>query len=537
MKNLPVWIIVVWCALAICGVLAMVIGALVKFPALLQWLPGALVLAGDAIWVTLRLALARPKKKQANFFSGNQTVFARVARETNEAVDRYLGAVVRKGLLGKSALYERPWFLLCGGEKSGKTSLLRGAGLNFRLRYPSEKDGMVLDGPGQITWHFANEAVWIDTPGALMSDEGKDTWQAFVASLSHVRPERPVDGVALVVSAADVLNADDRMIKEMASTLRRRIDELIAAWTIEFPVYLVFNHADGIPGFAEYFGDQLVRAQEQIFGATLSGDLDKMLPRIAFAQEFSLLCRSLTDLRVDKLYKEKDEARRRMICRFVIHFEGIQEKLGAFAAELFKPSSYEGRPLFRGFYFTSCLEIASGESRDETARQPDVGQTIASHPLNPRRMLSPEASQPKAAAASEVKSLFVLPLFRELMVRGKELVTATQKRTRRQFLRHYLITAGIGQLRASLSVSWFRDSSPRASCSNRSRPTFRPRRRPLKAAPLGSLPGLTPRERRWRGSRDTRTGARPCLRGRSGSTAAARRSTGSGSRISQKSTV
>ena len=58
-------------------------------------------------------------------------------------------------------------------------------------------------------------------------------------------------------------------------------------------------------------------------------------------------------------------------------------------------------------------------------------------------MLSPEASQPKAAAASEVKSLFVLPLFRELMVRGKELVTATQKRTRRQFLRHYLITAGI----------------------------------------------------------------------------------------------
>ncbi len=421
----------------------MVIGALVKLPALLQWLPGALVLAGDAIWVTLRLALGRSKKKQTNFFSGSQTVFARVARETNEAVDRYLGAVVRKGLLGKSALYERPWFLLCGGEKSGKTSLLRGAGLNFRLRYPSEKDGMVLDGPGQITWHFANEAVWIDTPGALMSDEGKDTWQAFVASLSHVRPERPVDGVALVVSAADVLNADDRMIKEMASTLRRRIDELIAAWTIEFPVYLVFNHADGIPGFAEYFGDQLTRAQEQIFGATLSADLDKMLPRIAFAQEFSLLCRSLTDLRVDKLYKEKDEARRRMICRFVIHFEGIQEKLGAFAAELFKPSSYEGRPLFRGFYFTSCIEIASGESRDETARQPDVGQTIASHPLNPRRMLSPEALQPKAAATSEVKSLFVLPLFRELMVRGKELVTATQKRTRRQFLRHYLITAGI----------------------------------------------------------------------------------------------
>ena len=250
---------------------------------------------------------------------------------------------------------------------------------------------MVLDGPGQIAWHFANEAVWIDTPGALMSDDGKDTWQAFVASLSHVRPERPVDGVALVVSAADVLNADDRMIKETASTLRRRIDGLIAAWTIEFPVYLVFNHADGIPGFAEYFGDQLTRAQEQIFGATLSGGLDKMLPRIAFAQEFSLLCRSLTDLRVDKLYKEKDEARRRMICRFVIHFEGIQEKLGAFAAELFKPSSYEGRPLFPGILL---YKLPSRLLRANRGTRPPASPTSA-RPLQATRSIRAGCSRRK----------------------------------------------------------------------------------------------------------------------------------------------
>ncbi|HMD68786.1 MAG TPA: hypothetical protein VKF42_07875, partial [Chitinivibrionales bacterium] len=100
MKKLPVWIIVVWCVLAVCGVLAIVIGALVKLPSLLQWLTGALILAADAVWVTLRLVLARPKKKQSNFFSGSQTVFARIARETNEAVNRYLSAVVRKGLLG-----------------------------------------------------------------------------------------------------------------------------------------------------------------------------------------------------------------------------------------------------------------------------------------------------------------------------------------------------------------------------------------------------------------------------------------------------
>jgi|WetSurMetagenome_2_1015567.scaffolds.fasta_scaffold00565_14 type VI secretion system protein ImpL len=444
MKKPPVWLVAVWCACAACGVAIIVVGGLVKFPTLLQWLPGGLLIAGDAVWITLRFALGRPRKKSADFFSGNQTVFARVSRETNEAVSRYLGAVTRKGIMRKSALYERPWFLLCGAEKAGKTSLLKGAGLNFPLRYPSEKDGLVLDGPAQVTWHFANEAVWMDTPGALMSDDGKDAWQAFVASLSHVRPERPVDGVALVVSAKEVLDADDRAMKDIASTLRRRIDELIAAWGIEFPVYLLFNHSDKIPGFGEYFGDQIERAREQIFGATLSADLDKMLPRMAFAQEFSLLSRSLTDLRVDKLYKEKDEARRRMICRFVIHFEGIQEKLGAFVTELFKPSSYEGKPLFRGFYFTSCIEAASREIRDEPVAGTSAGQTIVNHPLNPRRIFASETPQrQKAEKKSEVKSLFVLPLFREIMVRGKDLVTATQKRTRREYVRHYAITAGI----------------------------------------------------------------------------------------------
>ena len=443
MKKLPVWIIVVWCVLAVCGVLAIVVGALVKLPPVLVWLPGVVLLAGDAVWIALKLTLGRPRKKTPNFFTGNQTVLARISRETNEAVNRYLGAVLRKGLMKKSALYERPWFLLCGAEKSGKTSLLRGAGLNFPLRYPSEKDGMVLDGAGQITWYFANEAVWIDTPGALMQDDGKDTWQALVSSLSHVRPERPVDGIALVVSAQEVLNADDRGIKERAATLRRRVDELIAAWGIEFPVYLVFNHSDKIPGFGEYFGDQLVRAQDQIFGATLSADQDKMLPRMAFTQEFTLLSKSLTDLRLDKLYKEKDESKRRMICRFVIHFEGIQEKLGAFVTELFKPSNYEGKPLFRGFYFTSCMEVASGESTGAPEQRSDAGQTIVNHPLNPRRMLAPEAPQQKAEKKNEVHSVFVLPLFRELMVRGKELVTTTQKRNRREYVRHYLITAAV----------------------------------------------------------------------------------------------
>ena len=125
--------------------------------------------------------------------------------------------------------------------------------LNFPLRYPSERDGVVVEGGNQVQWYFGNEAVWIDTPGSFMEESGRDEWQSLVEALRRVRPERPVDGVALVVSISEALAADDLQIKAVAQRLRGRIDEMIARWGIEFPVYLLFSRTDEIPGFQRVF--------------------------------------------------------------------------------------------------------------------------------------------------------------------------------------------------------------------------------------------------------------------------------------------
>jgi type VI secretion system protein ImpL len=277
-----------------------------------------------------------------------------------------------------------------------------------------------------------------------MEESGRDDWQSLIAAMQRVRPGNPADGVAMVVNTNEVLNCDDQGIKELARKLRSRIDELISLWGIEFPVYLLFNRTDEVPGFSEYFADQLDRGSDQIFGATLPAKMLSAMPRLAFVEEFNLLCKSLTDLRLDKLFKERTEARKRMICRFVIHFEGIQQKLGALVAELFKPSNYEGKPLFRGFYFTSCTELTvdSTSSAPAPAGSSDMSQTLINHPLNPNRSFTPASTpqQPKVLGRkSTVRSAFVLPLFREIMVKDKSLVQSTQKRTRREMARHYSI--------------------------------------------------------------------------------------------------
>jgi type VI secretion system protein ImpL len=443
MKKIPLWQIILWCVLFFIGLFLIIISSIFNLNFFLKLAFGIVFCGTSIIWalIGIILLLTKKKKKKASFFIENRGVFEKINRETQEAVNRYFDAVVRKGLLKKSALYERPWFLLCGTEKSGKTSLLKGAGLNFPLRYPSERDGIVLEGSDQITWFFANEAVWIDTPGSIMTEEKKAIWQALINSLLQVRTQKPIDGIACVVSAAELLESDEKTVKEKAGLLRSRIDELIALWGIEFPVYLIFNQSDKIPGFNEYFGEQLAKTREQIFGATISIDQDKLLPRMVFKEEFKLLSNSLTDVRLDKLIKEKDPARKRMICRFVIHFEAIQEKLGIFVAELFKPSNYEGKPLFRGFYFTSCKEVIHKEALEEKSIRMDAGATIAGHFLNPHKL---NINQPqKTSDSTQITSMFVLPLFNEIMVKGKELVKTTQKRTRREYARNIIITLSV----------------------------------------------------------------------------------------------
>jgi type VI secretion system protein ImpL len=461
MKRITPLKIVGWSFCGVLGIACSVLAIFIKGTAILFWLLASLSWFSGIIWFVLTMALSRKKKPRGPaLLVGNQAVFQRILRESTEATSRYLSAVNRKGLLKRTGLYERPWFLMCGTEKSGKSSLLRGSGLNFPMRYPSDRDGVVVEGGNQIMWYFGNDAVWIDTPGLMMNDGGKDDWQSITESLAKVRPECPVDGVALVVNISEVLNADDLYIKDLAQRLRSRIDDLIARWGIEFPVYLLFNRSDEIPGFNEYFGDQIAAGNDQIFGATIAYKKSEgASTKLVFAEEFNLLCKSLNDFRLDRLHKERDPVKKRMICRFVIHFQGFQQKLSVLAAELFKSSNYIGKPIFRGFYFTSCRERKAEREPQAAASSPDVSATITNHPLNPQRAMNQAraAASPSAGGGGdrkELQALFVLPLFREIMVSDKPLVKATRGRTRRGRIRSFTF-AGVFALIALAISAYF----------------------------------------------------------------------------------
>ncbi|NLD93149.1 MAG: type VI secretion system membrane subunit TssM [Fibrobacter sp.] len=374
---------------------------------------------------------------------GNNEVSSKILRELKTATHRYVDSVKRSNLFKNSAIYGNPWFMLIGPEKSGKTTVLNGSDVHFPLIYPEDKDGATASG---VEWRFSNEAVWIDIPGKLLQPEGLETFRSVYQGLVECRNERPVDGIVCTISCEDLLKSDSETIKSIAANLRLKIDELIAFWGIELPVFCIITKADTISGFYEFFNDASVEWPDQLLGATFSTDQQMAPARKVFVQEHEELCGSLKVLRLKRLSKERKETVRRAICRFTIEFEGLQTRAGDFFAELFKDSKYEGKPVFRGFYFGSCksFEVSSNTAIDyaaQSAGPSDLSNTVLNHPLNPHRM-SRTSVTPVAinVAKKQVKSFFTKRLFSQIFPGGTQLLQKTQKFSRKERIRYWLLT-------------------------------------------------------------------------------------------------
>ncbi len=427
---------VFWILLAVLGIVPVVMAQFVSLPGSLVWGALSILWLIDGIWISLHFLKMGGRKKNRELLVGNAAVYTAVTAECRKALNRYLSKVVTKRLMRRSALYDRPFLALCGPEQSGKSRLLSASGLRFAARYPSERDGMAIEGESKVEWHFGNEAVWIDLPGNLLEESGQDEWKAWIKAIQNGRPEKPLDGIVLVVSTPEILNRDPGAVRDMARGLRERLDELVSSWMVEFPVYLVFSRMDEVPGFTRFFSQGSGDWGREVLGATLSGDQQRMLPRRAFLEEYALLSNTLSEYRGRRLAKEKDPAAKRLLCRFVIHFAGMKEKLGVLVAELFRPTDYEGRPIFRGFYFTGAQLRNTDESGEQVAAV-DVSNTIANHPLNPNRAAPSDTTRTKRKSGDSYVSWFVTSLFSRVMSSGNSLVRQTQKGSRRSIIRHY----------------------------------------------------------------------------------------------------
>ncbi|WP_077003349.1 type VI secretion system membrane subunit TssM [Variovorax sp. KK3] len=340
-------------------------------------------------------------------------------------------------LSGGSYLYDLPWYVFIGAPGAGKTTALVNSGLSFPL---ADKFGpgaiRGIGGTRNCDWWFTDDAVLIDTAGRYTTQdshqsEDKSAWDGFLGLLKKVRPRRPLNGVFLTVSVADLLAQGAEARSTLAASIRARLLELDTRLATRLPVYVLVTKSDLLYGFSEYFADLGKEQRAQVFGFTLSAEegtaIDEKGLSPAFHREFGLLHGRVNDALIQRMQRETDGTRRAAIFGFPAQFGSIQPVLADLLDQVVTGSRFSQPPWVRGVYFTSGTQEGSPIDRVMGALSRSFGLE--------RAVLPPQKSSGR--------SYFLTSLLRDVVFPEQRLAGADVKLERR---RHAWRMAGLAAM-------------------------------------------------------------------------------------------
>ncbi len=272
-----------------------------------------------------------------------------------------------KRRLGGRWVYQLPWYLIIGPPGSGKTTALQNAGLRFPLAERLGPDAVAgCGGTRHCEWWFTDEAVLIDTAGRYTtqdSDRQVDQagWQKFLALLKQYRPRRPLNGVVVAMSVAELLQQPQVDRERQALAIRQRVQELCQTFQVALPVYVVLTKSDLVAGFSEFFADLGQEGREQVWGMTLPLALEAGAPAplSVVGLELTQLQQRLNQRLLARLEQEREPTKRTFLFTFPTQFAALTSVLEPFLTDIFTPSRFEMQPLWRGVYFTSGTQTGT----------------------------------------------------------------------------------------------------------------------------------------------------------------------------------
>ncbi len=288
-------------------------------------------------------------------------------RERFDAALAALKGSETRSRLGGRWVYQLPWYLIIGPPGCGKTTALIHSGLRFPLAERLGQDAVHgIGGTRNCDWWFTDEAVLIDTAGRYTTQDSYEqvdsaAWQGFLALLKKHRPRRPINGVLVAVSLADLMQQGPAERAAHARAIRQRIQELCRTFGIAVPVYVLFMKADLVAGFMEFFADLGKEGREQVWGMTFPYDPETSAATAlaSLPKELEALGERLDQRLLTRLEQEREPSKRTLAFSFPRQFAGLGEVLVPFLQDVFTPSRFEIHALVRGVYFTSGTQTGT----------------------------------------------------------------------------------------------------------------------------------------------------------------------------------
>lgn len=340
---------------------------------------------------------------------------------------------------GRSALYALPWYVFVGPPAAGKTTAIERSGLAFAGGKVGSSKVRGTAGTRNCDWWFSRDAILLDTAGRFaVEEDDRDEWQAFLDTIRRFRSKRPIDGLIVALSIADVMSQPEVQIEEVAKQLRDRVDEMMSQLEMILPVYVLFTKADLVPGFVEFWGDYGKSQRAQPWGATfLLGDERLEEPSRAFEEEFDELVKVLPGRMTERLAKEQVAEVRARVLQFPVEFQALRHPLSRFMEELCRANPYTETPIVRGFYFSSGTQTGA-----------PIERVVASMVKGFDLQLAGQGGSSRA----EPHSYFVTDLFDKVIFPDRDVAVRSTSRVRRHTMTQALTAAIVAMIMLAVLV-------------------------------------------------------------------------------------
>ncbi|WP_426114709.1 type VI secretion system membrane subunit TssM [Massilia sp. PWRC2] len=382
-----------------------------------------------AVWGAWWLTRRHYRQRQASGLEHNMVPAASdsaaPAEDAQQAASAAAAAALRTSMLeaintiktsklglnsGAAALYELPWYMIIGNPAAGKSSAIGCSGLQFPIAGSKAVQGV--GGTRHCDWFFTSQGILLDTAGRYSTVEAdRAEWFSFLAMLRKYRRRAPINGILICVSVAELVGDNPQAAIELAKSLRTRVQELIERLGVFAPVYVIFTKADLIAGFNDFFHDSEGAERERVWGATMRYNRRRTPPDVLafFDAHFDELHDGLKEMSLASM-ANRSATMRPGVFTFPPEFASIKAPLRSFLATLFDENTYQFKPVFRGFYFTSAVQEGgtANQSSKRVASRFDLALTAGS----------------SAAGADTVErsGYFLLELFRKVIFADRDLV-------------------------------------------------------------------------------------------------------------------
>jgi type VI secretion system protein ImpL len=287
---------------------------------------------------------------------------ARASADAKQLQQRFSEAIdaLQKSKKGQVNLYALPWYIIIGPPGSGKTTAIVNSGLHFPLAQKFGKEALRgVGGTRNCDWWFTDQAILLDTAGRYTtqdSDRASDAagWSEFLALLRKYRKRRPINGVLVAMSLADIATLSESERAEHIAAIRARLSELDKQLKISVPVYLMLTKCDLIAGFTEFFDDLTQEGRAQVWGTTFPLDVSRNgTGAQQFPQELDKLLARVNTRMLARVEAERDVQRRAQIFGFPNQLAGVRRALCEFVDAVCEGSAFEKPIQLRGVYLTS----------------------------------------------------------------------------------------------------------------------------------------------------------------------------------------